>query len=209
MLQTRTIEPDTLGLLKSLMSKPYLEQFFLVGGTALALQLGHRVSIDLDLFTVSDFDQDELLVSLKKEFDVIVRVTSPSIFITEINNVKVDFVRFRYDFLFPISVDGIRMLDIRDIAPMKLDAVTKRGGKKDFYDIYFLLQKMPLQEILDLYLTKFQHSTLFHVIKSLTYFDDAEAQGDPIVFDETTTWQKVKKMLEKEVKRLYNSGDTQ
>ena len=95
------------------------------------------------------------------------------------------------------------MLEVRDVAPMKLDAVTKRGSKKDFYDLYFLLQKMPLQQILDLYNEKFQHSTLFHVIKSLTYFDDAEDQDDPIVFDPAVRWDTVKSTLEKEVKNLY------
>jgi len=190
--------------LKNLMSKPYLDQFFLVGGTSLALQMGHRFSVDLDLFTITDFDQEELLAELRTDFEVVVEVTSPSIFITRIDEVKVDFVRFRYGLLFPVlQTDGIRMLEIQDIAPMKLDAVTKRGSKKDFYDIYFLLQKMPLKEILDLYNEKFQHSTLFHVIKSLTYFDDAEGQSDPVVFDQSVRWGTVKSSIEKEVKKLY------
>jgi predicted nucleotidyltransferase component of viral defense system len=186
------------------MSKPYLGQFFLVGGTSLALQMGHRFSVDLDLFTIADFDQEELLATLKTDFEVVVEVTSPSIFITRIEDVKVDFVRFRYSLLFPVlQIDGIRMLEIRDVAPMKLDAVTKRGSKKDFYDIYFLLQMMPLQEILDLYDKKFQHSTLFHVIKSLTYFDDAEEQADPLVFDPAVRWEMVKAFIENEVQKLY------
>lgn len=204
MLQTRTVEPGTLGLLKVLMSKPYLDQFFLVGGTSLALQLGHRFSVDLDLFTIEDFVQEDLLSALRSDFEVVVEVTSPSIFITRIQGVKVDFVRFRYKLLFPVlQTDGIRMLEIGDVAPMKLDAVTKRGSKKDFYDIFFLLQKMPLQRILDLYNQKFQHSTLFHVIKSLTYFDDAEEQNDPIVFDTSVRWETVKAAIEAEVKNLY------
>lgn len=186
------------------MSKPYLDQFFLVGGTSLALQMGHRFSVDLDLFTVTDFDQEDLLAALRTDFEVVVEVTSPSIFITRIESVKVDFVRFRYRLLFPVlQTEGIRMLEVRDVAPMKLDAVTKRGSKKDFYDIYFLLQKMPLQEILNLYNEKFQHSTLFHVIKSLTYFEDAEEQADPVVFDQAVQWEIVKATLENEVKKLY------
>ncbi len=204
MLQTRTVEPRTLELLKTLVSKPYLEPFFLVGGTALALQLGHRVSIDLDLFTVTDFDQDELLADLRKDFEVEVEVRSPSIFITKIDDVKVDFVRFRYKILFPaLQIDGVRMLELRDIAPMKLDAVTKRGSKKDFYDIYFLLEKMPLPEILDLYAQKFEHTTVFHVIKSLTYFEDAEEQPEPMVFEKIHTWKKVKMTIEKATQKIY------
>lgn len=204
MLQTRTVEPRTLELLKSLMAKPYLESFFLVGGTALALQLGHRVSIDIDLFTLADFDQDDLLADLKKEFEVVVEVRSPSIFITRINDVKVDFVRFRYKTRFAeLLVDGVRMLDLRDLAPMKLDAITKRGSKKDFYDLHFLLQKMPLPEILDLYAMKFEHSTLFHVIKSLTWFEDAEDQPDPMVFESGHSWETVKRTLEKAAQKIY------
>jgi Nucleotidyl transferase AbiEii toxin, Type IV TA system len=204
MLQTRTVEPGTLGLLKSLMSKPYIDPFFLVGGTALALQMGHRMSIDLDLFCLTDFDKEDLLAAMLQDYEVLVEVTSPSIMITRIEGIKVDFVRFRYKSLFPeLRIDGVRMLEIRDIAPMKLDAVTKRGSKKDFYDIYFLLEKLTLPEILDLYLQKFEHHTIFHVIKSLTFFDDAENQENPVVFDQLHTWEKVKKTIEKEVKLLY------
>lgn len=204
MLQTRAVESGTLGLLKSLMSKPYLDQFFLVGGTALALQMGHRISVDLDLFTVSDFDQEELLTLLETDFEVIVQVTSPSIFITIIEGVKVDFVRFRYKLLFPVlEIEGIRMLDVRDIAPMKLDAVAKRGNKKDFLDIFYLLEKVPLPEMLDLYNEKFQHSTLFHIIKSLTFFDDAEEDVEPRIFDSSVNWAMVKRTIQQKVRELY------
>ncbi|MFN0216670.1 MAG: nucleotidyl transferase AbiEii/AbiGii toxin family protein [Saprospiraceae bacterium] len=204
MLQTRTVESRTLELLKNLVAKPYLESFFLVGGTALALQMGHRVSIDLDFFTITDFDQDELLADLRKDFEVDVEVRSPSILITRIDGVKVDFVRFRYKILFPaLQIEGVRMLELRDVAPMKLDAVTKRGSKKDFYDIYFLLEKMPLSEILELYAQKFEHTTIFHVIKSLTYFDDAEEQPDPIVFEKKHTWEMVKTTLGKAAQKIY------
>ncbi len=187
------------------MTKPYVDPFFLVGGTALALQFGHRVTVDLYLFTISEFDKDELLYLLKKEFDVIVEVVSPSIFITRINGVKVDFVHFRYKIIFPeLNIEGIRMLDIRDIAPMKLDAITKRGSKKDFFDMFYLLKKISLTEILDLYKGKFEAHEIFHVIKSLTYFDDAEDEPYPILFDKTDTWHKVKTTMEKEVRKHYS-----
>lgn len=204
MLQTRTVEPTTLGLLKNLMSQSCLDPFFLVGGTALALQMGHRFSIDLDFFTNHFFDKDELLENLQTSFDVSVEVETKNIFITNINGVKVDFVKINYPAKYQTNtIDGVRMLDIRDIAPMKLSAVTQRGTKKDFYDLYFLLDIMPLQSILEHYVEKFQNQTLFHVIKSLNYFDDAEKFSDPIVFDESVTWGKVKSTLVKEVKKLY------
>jgi predicted nucleotidyltransferase component of viral defense system len=182
MLQTRTVEPATLGLLTQLMSQPYLKQFALVGGTALALQLGHRFSVDLDLFTSEPFDKDDLIEDLKIDFNISIESESRNIVITNINNVKVDFVKVPYPIIFPIQfIDNIRLLDIRDIAPMKLSAVTRRGSKKDFYDIYFLIKKMSLAVILNLYLNKFQNQTVFHVLKSLTYFYDAEKYADPIV----------------------------
>jgi predicted nucleotidyltransferase component of viral defense system len=203
MLQTRTVEPSTLGLLKQLITKPYLQQFALVGGTALALQLGHRFSIDLDLFTTESFDKDNLLEDLQADFQVSVESESRNIVITFINDVKVDFVKVPYPTLFPIqTLDAVRLMDIRDIAPMKLSAVTQRGSKKDFYDIYFLIKKMSLPVLLNLYQDKFQNQTVFHVLKSLTYFYDAEKYADPIVFDKKVTWEKVKKFLTKEVEAI-------
>ena len=106
--------------------------------------------------------------------------------------------------LYPIgNTEGVRMPDIRDIAAMKLDAVTKRGSKKDFYDIYYLLQEMTLKELLQLHYEKFQHSTQFHVIKSLNYFEDADPHDDPIVFDKKVTWERVKATLVEKVRKLY------
>jgi len=203
MLQTRAIEPGTLGLLKQLMSVPSIEPFFLVGGTALALQLGHRVSVDLDLFTPQTFDKDELVESLAAKFDVSVESEGGSMVITYINGIKVDFVKMGYPILFPaLHIEGVRMLDMRDIAPMKLKAIAQRGSKKDFFDIYFLLQQMPLEDILRLFREKFKQHEIFHIVKSLTYFEDAEQFADPMVFDKKVTWSKVKAFVKDAVVRL-------
>ena len=204
MLHLATVEPDTLGLLRKLMTLPYMDRFFLVGGTALSLQMGHRKSIDLDFFCLEDFNKEDLLLKLQKDFEIQVDVISPSLFLTRIDDIKVDFVRFRYELQYPMfEVEGIRMANVKDIAPMKLDAVTKRGSKKDFFDIYYLLQHQTLQELLDLYDSKYKLSTLFHVIKSLTYFDDAEEDLDPFIFDKAVTWSKVKKHIQIKVSKLY------
>ncbi len=180
---------------------PLLDPFFLVGGTALALQLGHRTSIDLDLFTPEPFDKNELLEALiAAELDVKIESEGASMLITNINGVKVDFVKMSYPVLFsPLRVEGVRMLSVKDIAPMKLKAVTQRGSKKDFYDIYFLLDLLPLAEMLHLFLEKFKQHEIFHVVKSLTYFEDAEGYADPMVFDPSVTWEKVKKVVRKAV----------
>jgi predicted nucleotidyltransferase component of viral defense system len=203
MLQTRTIEPRTLGLLKELMSLSMLNSFYLVGGTALALQLGHRVSIDLDLFTSEPFDPNELIQKMTEKFDFSVVSEGSGMVISTIDDIKVDFVKMSYPILFPsVLEEQVRMLDIRDIAAMKLKAVTQRGSKKDFYDIYFLHQVMSLDEIIRLFREKFKQYEIFHVIKSLTYFEDAENNADPIVFDKKLTWQKVKTEIIRTVKML-------
>ncbi len=136
MLQTRTVEPRTLALLKQLMSIPQVSPFYLVRGTALALQLGHRISIDLDLFTTESFDKVDLIETIIDNFEVTIESEGKNMLITYINEIKVDFVKMSYPILFPtLHIEGVRMLDIQDIAPMKLKAIVQRGSKKDFFDI--------------------------------------------------------------------------
>ncbi len=200
MLQTRTIESATLGLLKSLMAYPLLEPFYLVGGTALALQLGHRFSIDLDLFTHLPFDKQQLFDGLKKDYNIEIELTNNVISIGYINDVKIDLVTVRYTPQYPMHlIEGVRMLDIKDIAAMKLNAITQRGNKKDFYDVYFLFKKIPLADMLRDFEVKFQTQNTYQVVKSLTYFADADEFNDPIVFDKNLTWSKIKASISKTV----------
>ena len=171
MVQLQTVEPNTLELLRSLMQKEYLNSFVLVGGTALALQLGNRESIDLDLFSNTDFSSDELLSSLLSEYQIKV-------------------------------IENIRMASVADIAAMKLDAITGRGSKKDFYDLFFLLQHYSIDELFSFYTEKYPHQTTFHVARSLTYFDDTELQPNPLVFDKTITWEIVKQKITSTIQAL-------
>lgn len=178
------------------MQEPALAAHFLVGGTGLALQLGHRLSVDLDLFTHTPFEAEPLLETLRDHYTIQPLTTTNTIFIVVANGIKVDCVHFRYPFSFPLLIeDGIRMADMRDVAPMKLDAVTKRGSKKDFVDMFYLFERFTPQQILDWYNQMFRHSTSFHVIRSLTYFEDAEKTEMPIVFDPKVTWSAVKKRM--------------
>ena len=203
MLQSQTVESNTLELLKSLMQKEYLDSFVLVGGTALALQLGNRESIDLDLFSNTDFASKDLLTSLLKDYQIVVNNQLPQTLITTINDVKVDFIKFHYPFIRPfLALENIRMASLEDIAAMKLDAITGRGSKKDFYDLFFLLQHYSIDELFSFYTEKYPHQTTFHVARSLTYFDDAEIQPSPIVFDKTITWETVKKKIISVIKAL-------
>jgi hypothetical protein len=200
MLQTETVEPDTLGLLKRLSRETALAHFVLVGGTALALQIGHRKSIDLDFFCPEPFDAHKLLSNLQDKYEIIAINIDDNTLIAEVNGVKVDFIRFRYPFKKPYLIeDGITLLDINDIAPMKIDAITGRGHKKDFFDLYFLLKHFSLADILDKYKTMFGHSIIFHVLKSLTYFDDAELNPNPLTMDKSISWPIIKKKIVEEV----------
>jgi Nucleotidyl transferase AbiEii toxin, Type IV TA system len=203
MLHTQTVEPNTLGLLKRLMADETLRSFNLVGGTALSLQIGHRKSIDLDLFTQSDFVGDDILQHLLANgYSPQVRHVQKQTLIVEIEGIKVDFIRFRYPFAYDILLwEDIRLADIRDIACMKIDAIMGRGKKKDFCDLYFLLQRFSLKDMMTWYANMFQHSTLFHVFKSLTWFEDANLEGELDVFDETYDWEKAKETIVKAVEK--------
>lgn len=203
MLQFQTVESNTLELLRSLMQKEYLNSFVLVGGTALALQLGNRKSIDLDLFSNTDFSSNELLISLLDDYQIVVTNQLPKTLISTINHIEVDFIKFHYPFIRPfVVIDNIRMASIEDIAAMKLDAITGRGSKKDFYDLFFLLQRYSMDELFSFYTEKYPHQTTFHVARSLTYFEDAEIQPNPVVFDKTITWEVVKQKIISSIQTL-------
>lgn len=170
----------------------------------MALQLGHRQSVDLDFFTHQPFEATLLLDYLNQRYSVQPLTVNNTIFISVVEGVKVDVVHFRYPFAFPlIQMDGLRLADVRDIAPMKLDAVTKRGSKKDFFDMYYLFEVYDLKQILQWYEQMFRHATSFHVVRSLTYFDDAESAEMPFVFDKKVTWEAVKKRMIEVVRQSF------
>lgn len=204
MLYTRTVEPRTFELLKKLMDLEVLQDFYLVGGTALALKKGHRFSVDLDLFTPNPFDNNQLIEKLTETFDsFILKSEGKNLIFAEIEDVKVDFVKMSYPVLYESTLFGnIRILHINDIAPMKLKAIVQRGSKKDFFDIFFILQEMSLTRLIDLYKTKFNQNEIFHVIKSLSYFGDAENDFNPVVFDSKVDWETVKKYLKTELEKF-------
>lgn len=200
MLHYETIIPETHLLLEKLSTLPVLEDARLVGGTALALQLGHRTSVDLDFFGRINADSEDLRDILREVGRVEVASVSKNINIFWINGVKVDMVNYPYPWLdLPIVEDGVRLASLNDIAAMKISAIVNRGTKKDFIDLYTLLQHFALDEILDMYSRKYSDGSLFIVMKSLTYFDDAETDPMPNVLNDTT-WETVKDFLRKVVR---------
>ena len=169
MLQTFTVAESTLVLLKCLQQVPVLSGLRLVGGTALALQLGHRNSVNLDLFGVFEETIEEIQGDLmSRGFNVIPERASKIINILVINGVKVDIVGGHPDwFCPPVEMEGVKMACLQDIAAMKLHAITGRGRKKDFVDLYFLLQHFTLEQMIELYEKKYPQNSVFFVIRSL------------------------------------------
>jgi Nucleotidyl transferase AbiEii toxin, Type IV TA system len=199
MLHTATVHPATLAILKSIMQQPTFRQFNLVGGTSLSLQIGHRISIDLDLFTHEPFENSILIQNLQKMGDLTILVDNPPFLQTRLNDVKLDFLQFPYPLVREfVEIEGVRLVPIEIIAVMKLLAIARRGVKKDFIDLYFLLEKYELSDLLRLFEIHFPNTDTFHIIKSLTYFDDADADGNPKMLKKVS-WQTMKKSITEKV----------
>lgn len=179
---TETLFGNTQKTLALLGNSHLMDEAYLAGGTACALQLGHRISVDFDFFTPKEFDAKKLIHDLQK-----------------LGNFEVDPLPFH-------SFQGIHITDLRDIAAMKIDAIGSRGIKRDFVDLYFICRSgLTLAEILRLYERKYGSlsSKKMHILKSLVYFNDAEVSEKPRMLKEVN-WEKVKKYFEAEVRKLAN-----
>ena len=204
MLHYETIHPDTLELLKKIQSLDIFAGTRLVGGTALALQIGHRKSIDLDFFGKMDSSLEDIVNELS-EFAVANPLSSTKAMrFLVVDGVKVDIVNYPYIWIdAPVIEEGITLAGERDISAMKLSAITNRGTKKDFIDLYFLLKKYSFDELIAFYLEKYADAQLFTVLKSLTYFEDAEDDPTPIMI-EPIKWEEVKTEIVTAVSRFLN-----
>lgn len=200
MLHTEVLESGTLDILRSVLSNETFESFNLVGGTALALQFGHRLSIDLDFFSTNTFDKELAKAELAEIGSWSTDSENKIGLRGQLNGVKMDFITYRYPLLEPtIVVDGVRMLSEADISAMKLSAITNRGAKKDFYDIFFLLRRHSFAQLCNWYKGKFQTNNLFMLLKSITYFDDAELTETPVLLVEDVSWEMVRNTILLEV----------
>lgn len=204
MLQLQTVAPDTLELLKTIVSKPEMKGFRLVGGTALALQYGHRQSVDLVFFGSPLASQEDTIDMLSSLGNITIHNRTDKILQVVLRGIKVDVIDYsRYGWIDPPVVDdGIVLASPRDIAAMKINAIEGRGSRKDFVDIYMLLQHYTLSELLDFYSLKYPNYSIFRALLSLTYFDDAETQAMPKIFI-PQTWEVIKAYISDKVKE-YN-----
>ena len=198
MLHTETVDGSTLALIKQLQSDPVLKDFVLVGGTALSLQIGHRISIDIDFFTRNEFDVQELLEYLEQQYQFQEQYRQVNTLKGIINGVFVDLIRHNYGKVNPDEqIEDIKMASKADIAAMKVNAIAGNGTRvKDFIDIYFLLKEFSFSQIIDFYKLKYNSRNDFHAIKSLTYFDDIkEAEWPRMVREKELTLEKLEKSL--------------
>ena len=195
MLYKSTVSETTFKLLEKLQSIDEFSKLRLVGGTALALQIGHRISVDLDLFGDIEFDSE-----LLNDFSKVQAIKkSKNINIFEINNIKVDIVNYAYPWLDQeLHIDNIRLASLKDIAAMKIAAVTGRGSKKDFVDLFFLLRAFSFNEIISFYEQKYSDASIYLALKSLVYFDDADIDP-PLNMLIDIPWEEVKDRIRKEV----------
>ena len=201
MLHFETLPVGTLDLLKDLSAHPALQQFSLVGGTALALRFGHRRSIDFDFFTPDSFDVEALANTLSRELPQFATSGMNKGGINaSIGDLKVDFVTCRYPLLAqPEMQDGIRMFSLPDIVGMKLSAITNRGARKDFYDLHALIQHLGVDALIDIYRQKYPSHDPMIALRSMIYFDDAEEDADPDLLI-SKSWEEVKEEICEAVK---------
>lgn len=179
MLRKETISKPTLELLKILMQDQSLKSFFLVGGTALSLQIGHRISIDIDLFNTNEFDENSLLNKLEAQYNFGQLYQGRNTLKGEVDGIKVDLLSHIYPLIKPLVVmDGIRMASLSDIAAMKLNAITGNGTRiKDFIDIAYLSSSLTFAEMVSAYEQKYASRNTVMAIKAVNYYEDIDYQG--------------------------------
>ncbi len=178
---------------------------YLAGGTGLALQLGHRVSKDLDFFTCDDLNEEALLAELGKIPGFSPSQISAGTILGSFSNLRFSFFHYDYPLVeFPLKYQMTNVAGVKDIGAMKILACVSRGTKRDFIDLYFLCRQIsPLENLLGMYDSKYGNldSLMMHIKKSLVYFIDAEQDEMPAMIVETE-WEDVKRFFIKEVKKL-------
>lgn len=210
MLYTEVIKSDTLKLLKVLMKDENMNGFNLVGGTALSLYLGHRRSIDLDLFSYDPFNERDLQTYLTNKYDFIERFKEKQTLKGNINGVFIDCIQYNYPMISPVNIyDDIRITSIPDIIAMKLAAITNSGDReKDFVDIAFFSTKFSLNQMLNFQTQKFKGSSPYSTIKALIYFNDIKRSEPLMLTDGIYSWNNIEKRLyemEKNPNQIFNS----
>lgn len=200
----QAILPDAVRGIQLVSRVPLIQNAYLAGGTALALQLGHRISEDLDFFTTEEFDEQQLLVELS-ELGLVRESVGWRTIIGKINKTKFSIFYYKYPLLSEtLEFEGIKLASKQDIAAMKILAMEDRGARRDFIDLFFLAKEFSIDQILGFYDEKYGilDERILHIIKSMGYFDDADNDDWKPEMIKNVDWEEVKKFFEAETKRL-------
>ena len=212
MLHQEAVEARTLALIKRLSSDPTLKDFVLVGGTALALRLGHRKSIDIDLFAATRFDPAAIAghidVAYKGEGTTVV---GGAVF-TLIEGIKTDLLSHAYPWIkSPESPEGVRMVSLDDIAAMKIHAIVNSGTRlKDYVDIHHLLERNSLHQIIASYLAKYPAANASIAKNALIYHKEIDFRKGLDLLGRDYGWKDVAKRLREavvELKRVFQGKE--
>jgi predicted nucleotidyltransferase component of viral defense system len=196
-LHVDILPEEQLRLFETLSSQSFITDFYLAGGTCLALQIGHRRSIDFDFFIPDDFDTSTIINRLTQIGSYQRDNEEKNTINGSLKGVRISFFGYRYDIIDDFKTfNKIRLAGLKDIAAMKLEAIAGRGSKKDFIDLYFLLQQYTLEEIFSFHALKYGIglSNQYHHLKSLVYFADAETEAMPVMIT-PLDWNYVKNQI--------------
>jgi len=206
-LQIHILPAAQQKLLVKLQQIEWPAPFYLAGGTGLALQIGHRQSIDFDFFTETEFD-GRLLITRLGALGKLVRLQeSKGTLHCSLDGIKLSFFHYPYYLRQYVSAAGVRIASVLDIGLMKLEAISGRGDKKDFIDLYFILGHYSLATLLEQHADKYgvEWTSRYHLLRSLVYFADAEDQPMPLMLQEVS-WIKIKQTITETVLRI-NQGE--
>jgi predicted nucleotidyltransferase component of viral defense system len=188
------------------------QNFYLAGGTALALQLNHRKSIDFDYYNQHNFNPEVLYNEFQKRFDKIklIRIADGTLILT-VNNISISFFKYKYDLISPlINSENVLLCSTKDITAMKMIAISQRGTKRDFIDLYFILKKFDLEQILKFTIQKFPTYNKYLALRALTYFEDAEKpdkiRKNTAIF-ENVTWKNIKSEILFKIKKYLRKNE--
>ena len=198
------ISKKTRTNLEILKKSGILKDFYLVGGTGAALQLKHRLSLDLDFFTKENIDTKALVQKIKNLGNFSIEKEALNSLTGVFQGTIITFLKYDYPCLFHFKdIEGVKVADLRDIGCMKISAISSRGAKKDFIDLFYICQKIiSLQGLLKLFQKKYKNVdyNIGHILKSIIYFEDAEKNPMPKMII-PVFWKQVKSFLKKEIKK--------
>lgn len=201
-----TITEDMRLILLEFSQSAIGRSFYLAGGTALALQIGHRASVDLDFFSPTE-DIPSIRPVLENSLSSFPNTLADSSWgnlVYLIKSIRVGFYGYGFPLVAPlVEIEGLRIASIEDIALMKLDAMLSRAARKDFYDLYFICKHTPLKRLFYMAGQKYPSVRDFETqaTKRLVYFDNAENESEPYLMD-TISWQTVKEYFIKQAKEI-------